>query len=213
MPLHPAPTIQGNMLIVTQSFLRSDMSRAAQVGYMLSCGASDLATYQDAIDDFQANFNANITPKIDNEVSVLPPVGRGGDGTDVPLLVIAAGAAATGGSANPYVPPNCAALFRKRTAAGGRQNRGRTYMPFILDSGDVSENGTINPALVAVLNTALAAFLAQLVTDSTPMAIENKHFSAPPPPLFVTSITASAHQVTSYTCESLIATQRRRLGR
>jgi hypothetical protein len=213
MPLNPPPVIESSLLLVKQQLIRSDMSRAAEIEYALICVDSTLATYQDTIDDFQANFNSHFATNFASEVTLPPPTGRGGDGTNVPLLVVAAGAAAGGSNVDPMAPPNVACLVRKRTSLGGRRNRGRTYFPFNLRDADVSENGTIAGAEVAALQTEMTAFLAQLVTDNSPMVIENRTFNTPLPPHFVTNISGSAAQVTSYTVESIIATQRRRLNR
>lgn len=213
MPLNPPPTIEANIILIKQQLIRSDMSRAAEVEYCALCPDSVLATYQDAIDDFQTNFNTNIAPFIDSEVSILPPTGRGGDGSNVPLLVVAAGGTGTGGNANTYAPPNVAMLIRKRTSLGGKKNRGRTYLPFALASANVSENGTVSGAGLAIYQTGATAFLAQMVTDNTPMVIENRTFNTPLPPHHVTGIFGSNAQVTAYTVESLVATQRRRLNR
>jgi hypothetical protein len=213
VPLNPAPIIEANILLVSQNLLRSDMSRAAQLEFGLLCADSTQATYQDAIDDFQTNFNTQWGPHLDTEVSILPPVGRGGDGTNVPLLVIAAGAAIAGANASTNMPPNVALLIRKRTSFGGRKNRGRNYYPFVLADTDVSENGTVATLSVAAFQASATAFLAQLSTDVTPLCIENKTYNTPLPPHYVTEISLSAAQVQAYTVETVIATQRRRLGR
>jgi hypothetical protein len=213
VPLNPPPTIQASILLVTQPLLRSDMSRIAQLEFCLLCADSLGATYQDAIDDFQANFNTVWGPFFDSEVTMLPPTGRGGDGTDVPLLVVAAGAANVGGNAVATVPPNVALLIKKTTGLGGKRNRGRSYFPFILADASVNENGTITPLTVAAYQVAATAFLGVLNGDLTPMGIENRTFNQPLPPHHVTHISRSVADVTSYGVEPLVATQRRRLGR
>jgi hypothetical protein len=213
VPLHPPPLIEEGALFVTQKFLRSDMSRAAEIVFALQCADATLATYQDAVDDFQANFNANIGSDMDAEVSILPPTGLGGDGSNVPLLVTAAGAAIAGGSAITTLPPNCAMLVKKTTSLGGRHNRGRCYIPFILSEGNVSENGTLSGALITGIQPSLDTFLAQLGTDSTGMHIENRVFDTSGPKPFVTERNISVAAVTGFKVETLIATQRRRLGR
>lgn len=213
MPLNPPPIQEANILLVKQQLIRSDMSRAAELEYALLCADSTLATYQDAIDDFQTNFNATLLTHIDTEVTALPPAGRGGDGTDVPILVFAAGAASPGTRAGEFAPPNVALLVRKRTALGGKKNRGRSYIPFILAVSEATENGAVAPGSIAALQGACTTFLAQLTTDVTPMVIENKTFNTPLPPHHVTFIGGSNAQVTSYVVEPIIATQRRRLNR
>lgn len=213
MPLNPPPTIEANLLLVKQTLLRNDMARAAEVEYALRCADSTLATYQDAIDDFQVNFVNTLGNLFDNEVIIPAPTGRGGDGSDVPLLVIGSAAPGAGIVVETSLPPNCAALFRKRTSLGGRSNRGRTYLPFCLSEAQVNETGGLSAGEIAAFQGQANSFLAQLVTDSTPMVIENKTFSSPVPPRHVTHIAGSAVTVTAYTVEGVIATQRRRLGR
>lgn len=214
MPLNPPPTVQGNVCLVSQKMIRSDMSRAAMLTFALHTADSTLATYQDAIDDFQANFNTQFTANmIDNEVSVLPPTAICGQGTTDVLVVTAAGAAVVGANAGSDMPPNVSVLFKKSTSSGGKQNRGRTYFPFCLPSVNVAENGTIGSTWLGLMAGWSAAFLAQLVTDSTPMGITNKHYNQPLPPHYVTAVTISAAQVTAFVPETIIATQRRRLGR
>jgi hypothetical protein len=189
------------------------MSRQALVTCAIfNSGGAGLANVQDVIDDFQANFNTNITPVIDSEVTVLPPFISFGDGTAVPTQAVAAGASVVGGNAGTYMPPNVATIAKKGTGFGGRNHRGRTYFPFINPNTTVSENGTIDPAWNVGVNTRLAAFLAQLVTDGTPMVIANKTYNVPLPPHYVTQVNVG-HLVVSYVAEPIIGTQRRRLGR
>jgi hypothetical protein len=211
MSLGPPPVYQANLLIVTQQLLRTDMSRPAEVTFALECTVADtLAEFQDAIDDFQANFNTNIVSQLDSEVQALPPTGKGGAGTITPFEVVAAGSIATGGNPGTFVPPNVAVLVKKITPFGGRINRGRTYYPFAASTANVSENGTIAAGSVATFQTQVNLFLNQLNTDNTPMVILNKIYNTPHPPRYVTNYNAGS-TVTSYTVESIIATQRRRV--
>lgn len=213
MPLNPSPTIDDGLCLITQQFLRSDMSRKAEITFALSHVAPmNLAEAQDTIDDFQANFNANMTARIDSQVSILPPTAKCGVGTATPIEVTAAGGATVGGNAGTMVPPNVALLVQKRTAFGGKKNRGRFYLPFCIDTADCSENGTILSTLVTIFQTECNTFLAQLATDNTPMVIANRTYNTPLPPHYVTAITTGP-QVTSLNVENLVATQRRRLAR
>lgn len=215
MALNPPPIIDASLGLITQSLLRTDMSRASLITFAVSVTAGvGVANAQDAVDDFQANFNANIAPAMDSNVNIQPPFIKLGDGTNVPAEAVAAGAAIVGGNAGTYAPPNIAALVKKTTGFGGKKSRGRTYIPFILPVTAVSENGTVDPGTATALNVRLATFLGQLITDGTVMVIANKIFTVPVPPLkpFVSEIQVG-HNVLSYLCEPMIATQRRRLGR
>jgi hypothetical protein len=213
MPLNPPPTIQANLGLIVQPLKRSDQSRTAELTFAVDviAGAS-AANAQDAIDDFQANFNTQWQAGIDTDVTILQPTIKLGDGSTVPYEATAAGAPVNGLDAADKLPPNVAALFKKTTGFGGRFNHGRTYFPFLLEVAGVSENGTVSAGVLAAFNPVAANFLAQLNTDGTAMVIAHKTFNAPLPPHHVTAITMG-NPVLSYVMESLIATQRRRLGR
>lgn len=213
MPLHPPPTIAASLGLVVQKLQRTDMSRAAEVTFGLTVsGTPSLAVAQDAIDDFQVNFNATLRNLLDTQVVCAPPTIRLGDGSNVPFEAVAAGAAANGLDANTFVPPNVAFLFKKTTGVGGRKSRGRMYLPFALATSDVSENGTIAGAAVSGGTTQSTAFLTQLATDTTQMVIVNKTFDTSGPKPFVTAITIGP-TVLTFAAEATVATQRRRLGR
>lgn len=213
MPLNPPPTIETGLALIVQAMQRSDMSRAAEVTFALNvAGVPDATVAQDAVDDFQANFNATWLAVLDNQVTVGKPTIKLGDGSTTPFEAVAAGAIALGGAAGTKLPPNVALLVKKSTGLGGRANHGRTYFPFVLENPQVNENGTIVGASQAALQTVADAFLAQLTADGEPMCIAHKQFNVPLPPHFVTHITTGP-LVTSYTVEQLIATQRRRLAR
>jgi hypothetical protein len=210
MPLNPPPTIQADLGLVTQTLTNSEVAHVAQLTFALNCTGA--ASNQDTIDDFADNFKAQFDPLLANTVTVDPPTLLVGDGTTVPAFFTSAVAAGTGAVNGSYPPPNSCALFRKRTAFAGKKNRGRTYFPYLVVEGNVSNNGTISAGLLATLQTAASAFLAQLTTDGTPMVIANKTLVVTPPQVrpHVTAITMG-HAVTSYQIETLMATQRRRL--
>jgi hypothetical protein len=210
VPLNPPPTIQADLGLVTQKITNSEVAHQALLTFALNCTGA--TSNQDTIDDFADNFNAQFGPLMANTCVIEKPTLLVGDGTTVPaffLSAVAAGAGAVNGS---YPPPNCAALFRKTTAFAGKKNRGRTYFPYLVVEGNVSNNGTIAGGELTTLQAAATAFLAQLTTDGTPMVIANKTLVVTPPQIrpHVTAITMG-HAVTSYTVETMMATQRRRL--
>jgi hypothetical protein len=213
MPANPPPVIDDGLALIAQKLLRSDMSRAAEVTFALTTGpGATLAIAQDTIDDFQVSFNGAWAATFDSEVSILPPTIRLGTGTDTPYEATAGGAGTVGGSANAFPPPQVACLFKKGTGVGGRKNRGRTYFPFLLSNANVTENGNLVAGVAAALTTVGNTWLAALLADTSPMVIANKvidHSFTPPRVTFV----HIGEQVTSFSCEQLVATQRRRLGR
>lgn len=217
MPLNPPPTIQNGLCLITQRMLRSDMARAAQVDFAFSTAVvTSPANALIIVNKFQTIFNAEFQATFDTQVSIQPPSVRMGDGTVVPTEATATGAAVNGLDANTFVPPNVAVLVKKLTPFGGKRNRGRVYFPFFVATSDVSENGTIAPAAVAFIQGTMAAFLAGMasavIPPATPMVIANKTINHAVTPPAVTAITTGP-QVTGMLTESLVATQRRRLGR
>jgi hypothetical protein len=213
MPLNPPPTIETGLGLVVQGLKRSDQSRTAELTFSLNvAGIPDASVAQDAIDDFQTAFTAALALYLDTDVTIEKPSIKLGDGSTTPFEAIGAAAVSAGGDATAKVPPNVAVLVQKRTGLGGRKNHGRSYWPFLAGVAQVSENGTIDPVTVAALDVQMEAFLGQLNTDGNPMVISHKTYNVPLPPHYVTAITTGP-LVTSYTTESLVATQRRRLGR
>lgn len=103
----------------------------------------------------------------------------------------------TGTANSPMAPPNTAWLIRKRTALGGRANRGRCYIPGVLEQ-QVNEGGQVLSPTLADLQTAANDWLAGLTTLEMPMVILHTSSSDPT-------------EVSSLVADPLVATQRRRL--
>jgi hypothetical protein len=99
------------------------------------------------------------------------------------------------------ITSNCALLVRKNTALGGRRNRGRFFAPpSLLNEGAVDPSGNISSGPLASLQTLWTNFFNLLATaDLEPQLFHQG--SSPPAPT----------PVTSFTVDSLIATQRRRM--
>jgi len=98
------------------------------------------------------------------------------------------------------LPQNCAYLFRKQTALGGRANRGRGYIPGIPE-GDVSTVGIVSGTSLSAFITAMADYRNDLIAHarvSTPVVL---HDDAMLTPTAITNLSA----------KTTIATQRRRL--
>lgn len=105
------------------------------------------------------------------------------------------------------VPQNCALLVRKATARGGRQGRGRIFLPPCTENESViSATGDIGAPSVANWNTELAEFLAAAETAS--LALELLHSEVEPP-----GTTPPPDNITSLLAQRILATQRVRLRR
>jgi hypothetical protein len=109
-------------------------------------------------------------------------------------------AGVTGGLGGTAVPPNTTVLIRKNTGSGGRRGAGRIYMPG-MDEADVSGGGDLTPVRQAAVQGFWDAFETELTAaDIGPILL---HADAVEPP----------YTITSFSVQSLTATQRRRLRR
>jgi hypothetical protein len=132
----------------------------------------------------------------------------GQDGaTAVRYTIPRTGPGGIGGSGAAKLPQNCAALIRKNSALGGRQHRGRMFLPNVLDEPEVSEVGVLSPAIITALsnamNTWFATFTSGSVDDQYPMVILHNStgvIDTPDPTL-----------VSSLGVDTILSTQRRRL--
>jgi len=101
---------------------------------------------------------------------------------------------------------NCAVLCRKRTARGGRQGRGRFYLPIgLTGEGNVTAVGILLETVRAQLQTDLETWRAQMASGTQDLVLLHGDplvGVAPPPDL-----------ITAFEVDPLIATQRTRLRR
>lgn len=99
-------------------------------------------------------------------------------------------------------PPNVALLAVKGTDFGGRQGRGRMFIPGLRDV-DVLVGGAVESTQLSVWVTRLETFRAALATADMPMVLLHAGPDGSPGPYDVTSLVPA----------SRVATQRRRLRR
>lgn len=95
---------------------------------------------------------------------------------------------------------NSAILIRKNTAAGGRKNRGRMFFPpFNLEELSIAISGVLAPAFTASVQILLDDWHEDLsVFEAPPWLFHSDPADAPTP-------------ITSFSIQSLAATQRRRM--
>lgn len=212
MPLHPAPTISNHLCIVTQKISHSATSHISSVVYAVVNGTA--MSTQAVAEAVQSAWNDNWPTEMDtNSTSQRPEVVEG-DGTNVPSVAVATGAAAAGAVARACPPPQVCMLVKKLTPLGGKKNRGRMYIPYNLSQAGVDEAGLITGSAVPDNQVVADNFLGDLVAASLPMVIANKVLAldvitGKP---YVTEINAGP-EVTSVIVEDHVATQRRRLVR
>lgn len=115
-------------------------------------------------------------------------------------VIVERPAAITGTLAGNSAPINCAMLFQKRTALGGRRNRGRMFFPpAYSDRATIGSTGSLLTSVVTENQTAATKLLADLVLEGVGMVV--MHSTAP----------TNSEQVTQLIVADRIATQRRRM--
>jgi len=107
-----------------------------------------------------------------------------------------------GTAANPAVTANTSMLIRKVTDTGGRQGRGRFFLPGVPE-GKVDPDGTFDSGYLDSAVADWESFLGKLGTDQLPMAL--LHGDGSP--------VATPHEVLDLSPATQAATQRRRLRR
>lgn len=101
-------------------------------------------------------------------------------------------------------PSNVAALIHKRSSRGGRRGRGKLFLPWAVDEGNVDSSGNISSVEYNPWNTALEVWRNDLSARAVPMVILHEPGITTP---------GAPNTVTSLQMDRLVATQRRRLGR
>jgi hypothetical protein len=130
-------------------------------------------------------------------------VSLGTDGTG-DLVYVLTTTVNGGASITNALPPNCAVLIHKSTARGGRRGRGRMYLPWTVLEANVDEVGVLTSTVITSHNAAVSSWQAALSSGGNPLVL----LHAPGK-----TATPAPDPVTSMSCDRLIATQRRRLGR
>jgi hypothetical protein len=187
---------------VSMQLLLAGFARPAYITF----GVDPVATDPDLVAQFIVNAwttAGSMNSRLDSTVTMREVIVRLGTDGGEDLLGSATNAV-VGGLTGGAPPPNVAVLVHKRTARGGRRGRGRLFLPWFCSDNDTNEDGTLLPALVSSVQTAAGVWLAALATNDVPMYIlHSPGQTAEGPP----------NEVTSLTVSSLVATQRRRLGR
>lgn len=210
MPLHPPPTIDNHLGLITQRLTHALAPRQAEV--TIAFHAEAAITAQVAVDVFQTTFNARFGPQLDSNVVIEKPLINLGDGSNVPHQAIGSAAAGAGGNAVVSPPPQVSYLAKKQTALGGRKNRGRTFFPWLSSINEIAESGQLSGAFIAGFQPRLTGALTDWTANSMVMVIANKTLAIDPSTgkSYVTHI-GMGPEVTAWIAESLVGTQRRRL--
>lgn len=179
----------------------SSVTRPAMItgGVDNNSGLTDPNALADAIQNVFTTTGGMQTI-IDNACTIGPcEVAVGQDGGDPLIGFASATVAATRSQSS--VTPNVSLLVKKRTALGGRKNRGRFFIPWAVREDQVDEGGIISSLDLTTAQNAMNAVLAQSATSNLPFVILHATDPSVPP------------TVTALVVDALVATQRRRLGR
>jgi hypothetical protein len=180
----------------------SAISRDAYVTWGVDVTTTDPTALATAMHTAAA-YTGSLLSLIDTTATMGPITVRiGQDGAEPIVGVSTINAAGLNGGT--MLPPNVAALVHKRTGRGGRRGRGRMFIPWCLQVGDVGEGGALTSPALTKIQTAAEVLRAQLSAGGNPMVI-----------LHEPGLTAAGvpDLVTLMQADPLVSTQRRRLGR
>jgi hypothetical protein len=164
--------------------------------------AADVA---DLAADLHAAYDDNINPNNPSSLTLIETVVRAKvvGIAGLTLGVDLTPQAGAGGSLN-LVPQNTALLVHKRGPVAGNGGRGRMYFP-ALNEANVDSVGQISGAWLSTMNTALSAWLSDIISATFSVGMVILHndpgaHSADAPAL-----------ITSLAADPIAASQRRRL--
>lgn len=210
---NPPPIIGNELCLVIQRLSNANISHTAQITYAVENGGA-LST-QVVADRCQGQWDNYLTPLMSSDVTSEPAYVVQGDGTNVPSVAVASGAPSLGTRNITTPPPQVSSLTKKQTALGGKANRGRLYIPWLLSESEVTPEGGVDGTRAALIQSALNSWRTALATtQNIPMLIANKT-------LAISGITGKPYVthvepgpvVTRLLFELKVATQRRRLVR
>lgn len=142
-------------------------------------------------------WDAEIMPFVSDSVTHSETLVKFGPNDTGASGTIASGA--VGGDASDQGSPAVAFLIQKRTVLGGREGRGRIYLPGVPEAA-IDPDGSIDGGKVTQLQTAFDDFQAALATATIDAYLLHNSATLPTP-------------ITAWNVAATAATQRRRLRR
>ena len=163
------------------------------------------------------NVSATMWTGLGGDTAVVQVIITPLDGSSATQIFTPSGAKWAGASVAGDYLPSSAGVVSLRTAVRGRQNRGRLYIPFVLET--VVSDGRFVGSL-ATVQAAWDTFRGAMKTASWPMHVASyghglhKHKN-PDGSISLTPVTWTPHsnEVIANTYESALGTQRRRQSR
>lgn len=171
-----------------------DWTAVVTIGLDVTGQSTTDALYAEAIFDAFANNILDVVSSDARVNGVTIKYGPDATGRTIEHNELVVGGVGTTG-----MPPNVAFLARKLTGVGGRQGRGRMFVPGVPEAS-VDSNGALGGTPLANFQTACTAFFNDLTSADAPPVV--LHGDALPPT-----------DMTSIVALPVVATQRRRLRR
>jgi hypothetical protein len=204
------PTIANDLVLATHHIKHDLTPREAVVTFAFDDGVNNLSA-QAWADNLHALWSAATDQLLDSQAVNLSTTTVKGDGSVNFTTGTSVGLGVRGTNPMSSVAANTAILVQKKTAQGGRQNRGRVYLPWMLNEGELDEVGKIS---LTYIGTAQAA-MTQYYTDiGASMVIANRVYDLPwdNPARQLIAITKGP-PLTQLRVDTYAATQRRRMPR
>jgi hypothetical protein len=173
-------------------------------GYRATITSLEITPLANAL---KSHFTTNVMPQMDSDVTcqrvhILARIGVGLFSGDSNTPGVA------GGNGGAFPPNNSAAIFSIRGAPAGKANRGRMYMPSMVSEANVGEDGVIDSARLAVLQTTAQDWFSDI--NDVPAIITGVegevvvlHYPGSP--------VATPTDVDTITVRPTVGTQRRRI--
>lgn len=198
---------------VIQKFTHSSGGDVLSVTYGIQSAATlDAAQAVQAVSEADADFRSAWKVGMAPSVTIQSAIGywlMEGTGSDPENDVYGAAlstvpAESATGTGN-YVSSNVAAIIKKKTAAVGRANRGRIYMPWSCPEADVSDIGVISTTHLSSLQTRANSWLSNALTGTEYHGLWLLHEQREPGPQ------RTPTEIVQLVPAQVVGTQRRRL--
>lgn len=189
---------------IIQPYRLAAASKDFSVTYAVELGPSP-RPLQTIVDEADARFRAVWRPITDSSFTFQPAEMYARIDSGPLSLVISTVAPQAGSTAKNSPPPQVAVVVRKRTSRVGRNQRGRVYLPGLLDETAVDEAGVIQASAVTTFQNAANLWLSTQNASPEDMVLLHQKSEEPPLP--------APTPITQLVIQPIVRTQRRRLPR
>ena len=203
-------TYQNDLVLYTHHFKHDLMPREAVITGALNDGTIN-SSAQTWADEMQTLAADKLDNYLDSSVQLMRTTTLKGDGSSAFTVGTSTANPTRGINAASGTTPNTAVLVQKRTGVGGRGGRGRWYLPFMLNEGEVDETGALASGYRNGIQLQVDSYLTALASA---MRIANRTYDLPwdNPNRQLLSVTMGP-VVTKLQVSPIAATQRRRMPR